>query len=201
MTTQQTQHRAPRAPSEPFEEFVQALYNHHWSHGSDNYRDYIRAVKKEDELFARAMQHAIPGLDAFRAIKEESLMTIVSAAVRQAEQDLTSRFQARIDNLRAKYMSPLDVYKEKLEQHDWLYSGSDDNGVYRRGVESEHALVLEANGRPSYERQTWIDAYRAMHNKYFKDTLLSMGRWDCMVTVAQADRALNNSMLADKATV
>lgn len=156
MTTQQ---RPPRAPIESFDTFAFDLCAHVWSHSCNNHRDYIKAVKKEDELFSRAMQQNIPGLDAFRQAKEDSIMAIVAAAVRQAEHTWVDHYQGRIDKLRARYMTPLDIYKERLEQHDWHYDYSDDLRVYKAGASAQHQLVLDADSRAKQGEGQYIDAF------------------------------------------
>lgn len=158
--TNQTRPVKPRQPSETLDSFLFDLRKHVWSHATDTYRDYVRAVKEEDRLFARAMQLAVPGLNAFREAKEESIMRVVDVAVRQATSELHKQMQQRIDELRAKYVTPLDEYKERLERHDWFYSYSDDNLVWRAGLASQYKLILEAANRPEEDRQQWIDAFK-----------------------------------------
>jgi hypothetical protein len=186
MTT--PQRRPVRAPIESFDDFMNVLRAHVWSHSCNNHRDYIKAVKKEDELFSRAMQQNIPGLDAFRQVKEDSIMAIVNAALRQAERTWVDHYQGRIDKLRARYMTPLDIYKERLEQHDWHYDYSDDVRVYKAGTLAQHQLVLEAANRSTYDRQEYIDAYLDAHEAQHK----RRPEWIKLLAMARADMVVNN---------
>jgi hypothetical protein len=187
MTTP-SQRRPVRAPIESFEDFLKALHAHKWSHSRNNYHDFIKAIKMEDELFSRAMQQSIPGLDAFRQAKEDSIMSIVDSAVRQAERSLVDHYQARIDALRAKFMTPLDIYKERLEQHDWHYDYSDDSRAYKAGTLAQHQLVLEAANRTTHDRQEFIDAYLDAHEAQHK----RRPEWIKLLAMARADMVVNN---------
>lgn len=174
--------REVRRPTETLIDLITALRYHTWAHRTTNYRDYVNAVRQEDLLFARAMQLAVPGLDAFRQAREDAVLEVVNVVVSQVELELTARYQTRINELRAKYMSELDVYQEELSQADWYFDSADDLLMYQRGATEQHKLVLKAHNRPEAERFLWINVFKAAYaNAHGNEA-----NWEKLVALAKA---------------
>lgn len=172
-----------RRPTETLVDLITALRHHTWAHRTTNYRDYVIAVRQEDLLFARAMQLAVPGLDAFRRAREDALLEMVEMAVSQVEQELTATYRTRINELRAKYMSEIEVYQEELAQADWYFDSADDLLMYQRGATEQHKLVLKAHNRPEVDRVLWINAFKVAYASAHN----AAANWDKLVALAKAD--------------
>jgi hypothetical protein len=154
-----------------------ALRNHRWAHKADSFKTYIEATKTETELFARAMNLGVHGLTAFRAAQQGEIHDLII----EAESKMFEKMEARVRETREKYARPIDLYKDRLVQHDWQHDYSDDGGVSRRGRESEKKLILEAHGRPEGERAEWIAAFVEAWKQY-KGALLNFDeRLQCVL--------------------
>lgn len=154
-----------RRPSETLDQFIAALEHHKWSNFTNSYGDFCERFKEEDKLFARAMQLGPRGVDAFRQAREEMIESIVHLAVRNAQQNTADLYKKRIEELRTKFMRPIDFFQEKLDRHDWTYEYKDSSKSWRADAEAEDKLIEEALAGG----EEFIEAFKARYNKAFTD--------------------------------
>lgn len=145
--------------------FTKQLEEHLWSFQTNSYYTLIQAQAEEIDLFKQAQVLGIQGVDEYIYHRDQALEGIRDVAFNRGMERQKSNMQSSIDYLqkkleetRAKYMKPIDFFKEKLEKHDWYYSFSDDITVYRRGKAAEDALEKEAKeGGPEFQAE-WAAA-------------------------------------------
>lgn len=134
-----------------FEQFAEMLDNHTWADPAMAHNDYWKAAKAESKLWRLAQTLAGRGVEMYRQGHFEHL-----GGIRHAEYDKGAEtyklitdnaiafLKKQLEETRQKYMTPLDLFKEKLDKHDWYYLYSDDVTVYRSGLAKEEALFKEA---------------------------------------------------------
>lgn len=162
-------------------ELDKEMESHLWSHDTKNYRDYVNAVKREDQFFARAVQLGVPGMDIFRAAKAASIKEKIDQALDYHLGLNQEHFDQRVAGLRQRYMSPLDVFKEKLVNHDWSF-GDADHLAWRRGAIQQHLLIKEA----IEGGEVYVTAFKEQYEAAFASPSRKCP-WDALVRVYKAN--------------
>lgn len=141
----------PTNTSVTYEQLAAMLKAHQWADPAAGHHQYWKAAKAESKLWRLAQSLGGRGVEIYREAHFAHL-----DAIRQAEYLKGTETHKRIvdpsiaylkkqlEQTRAKYMTPLDHFKEKLDKHDWYYEFSDDITVYRAGKANEAALEKEA---------------------------------------------------------
>ncbi len=134
-----------------YDDLNKMLSDHQWADPQSPHNEYWRAMKAEQRLFKLAQSLGGRGVEMYRISHENHLAQARAVSYRsgmdyqrQSDATILATVKRQLENCRAKYMTPLDLFKEKLDKHDWYYEFSDDITVYRSGKANEAALMKEA---------------------------------------------------------
>lgn len=124
------------------------LASRKWSDDTDNYHDYIEAVKAERDLFMRAMMLGIQGVDLYYTFHIERFLEEADAVLQIAKERMQETHQYRERDLKRLLRHPINQFEERCRQHDWTYEYSDAIETYRKGAAEQQALrdLAKANG-------------------------------------------------------
>ena len=167
--------REHKRPLETLQEYQQSLDAHQWSNFTNTYVDFITQFKEENRLLARGIQLGPAGFHAFREAREAMIMSIVDTAVQQAQQSTAEYYKKEIAELRARYVKPIDTFREDLDKHDWTYEYIEENQKWSKWAENEDQLIRRA----ILGGEEFIQAFKERYNRAFRD-----GRtcnWDMLV--------------------
>lgn len=141
-----------------YEDLVDKLANHMWADPKMSHGQYWRAMKEEQKLFKLAQSLGGRGVELYRTYHDGHIDQLRAHSYRngmnvqrEADMLISDILRKKLKECRDKYMTPLDHFKEKLDNHDWYYEFSDDITVYRAGKANELSLEKEAKeGGPEF---------------------------------------------------
>lgn len=142
-----------------YDDLAKMISVHQWADPKDPHNEYWRAMKAEHRLFKLAQSLGGRGVELYRAAHENHLAQSNAVSYRngmdyqrQNDSNVLAIMKKQLQECREKYMKPIDVFKEKLDKHDWYYDFSDDISVFRAGKANEASLMKEAaEGGPEFQ--------------------------------------------------
>jgi len=181
MSMNTTSRQVRRAERDTFirdlDQFQQRIKQHTWSFTGmiRNFRDFIKAVQFEERLIFEAISMKMYGTEAVETYYHEQQRVLnqivderVEKRLAESEEGLRQRIEKleeRLEETRQKYMRPIDVFKEKLELHDWFYHYIDNTASYLHWDEREKALLKEVEEGGEEFKQAWQDAVMKYRTK------------------------------------
>jgi hypothetical protein len=153
------------------EALIEALKKHRWVFETDTLYDLFQSAQEEANLFKAARHHGLQGILEYIEHQDLAMDERAQSACRLMEDRYVNKlnrlrqyYEAKFKDLR-RFMTPLDLFKEKLENHDWYYDFSLDPEIYRTGRDREEQLRIEAlNGGMEFQ-QAFTEAKNAAFNK------------------------------------
>ena len=127
------------------------LEHRSWTFQADNYRDFLILQEEEADLFALATKLGMLGvksyIDAQRAAMDDLIRPQIGEEVRRNDanwREVVEALRKQVEEVKQKYMTPVDLFKEELDKHDWWTDSSDSLSVYKAGEASLKKLLQKA---------------------------------------------------------
>ncbi len=125
----------------------------------DNYRAYMLAQAKEREFLVRAQRLGKAGIDTYRYYTNVAIGGMLSDKIMEVRKELQQAWSKRLDDVRNKYMQPIDFYRETLANFDWTHPMSDSMHVNNNGADRQQKLIDEAIAGGEEFKQAFKEAY------------------------------------------
>ena len=138
---------------ESLEKFEEVMREFRFPHETDSYYDFIIAQENANQLFHFTMQKGFPWMQIY-----------ITASTRKVEQLRQSAYEAmRLADYHKKQAEiagntgdeEFDNFRKACQSHDWYFSYSDDNAVWRRGNEVEKSLMAQVGKHEGKYRDYW----------------------------------------------
>lgn len=134
-----------------YEAFLALLDKHTWTFNTDNFMDYSKAQREEQELMRLSMAGGPEYVRAFTRVQRDVLYRRVHEAETKVRQMLIARYDALIPTGDEEF----DTFREKVRNHDFYYHYSDDVNVWRNGEERHKALIQTVKEKGGLYKTYW----------------------------------------------
>ena len=126
------------------ETYRRQLSEHRWiiPFNENSYAALFEQQKQEHFLWMTAFRGGIAYVNAFYQSKQQAVNILQRSICKEYHDAAKEKYKQLIEK------GEFDQFRQEVNRHDWYHFMSDDNGVWRRGRQSEQKLldIVKAKG-------------------------------------------------------